>query len=475
MLDTHQPDLVRLIPPETPLGSFGLLRAVIRNPLEALPRAVFDQPIFRQSLLGRERVFVSDPVLIQQVLLTQAEAFGKSEAMRRALGPALGDAILTADGERWRWQRRAVAPIFRHDRLQSFLQPMLDAAARTRDRWLALPPGSPIELSHEMMRTTFDIIVETMLSGHGAIDAGRVEQGITDYLASTGWCIALALAKAPAWTPYPGRRRAARSRDYLRAELLRLVAERRRLGSERQDLIALLLAARDPESRHAMDDRDIADNLLTFITAGHETTALALTWAFYLLAKHPEEEARLLEEIEGITHGGALQPDQVESLTCTRQAIQETLRLYPPAPIIARTPIRDVELAGEHIAPGTPVYVPVYAVHRHSSLWNAPDRFHPHRFAPEATHTRHRYAWLPFGAGPRICIGQSFAMTEATVILATLLPALRLRPPEGFAPGLQMRITLHPSPGMPMRVVPRCPMGLAEPTKLRQASRHREG
>ncbi|HEY8613044.1 MAG TPA: cytochrome P450 [Roseomonas sp.] len=452
MPDAHQPDLVRLALPEVPLGSFALLRAVIRNPLEAIPREAFERPMARCAVLGRERVFVTGPDLVQQVLLTEAEAFAKSEALRRSLSPALGEAILTADGERWRWQRRTVAPIFRPDRVKSFLQPMLDAANRTRDRWLALPSGNTVELGHEMMRTTFDIIVETMLSGHAAIDVARVEKGITDYLESTGWAIALAMVKAPAWTPYPGQRRAARARDYLRDELLRLVTERRRLGSEHEDLIALLLAARDPETGQAMDDRDIADNLLTFISAGHETTALALTWAFYLLAKHPPEEERLLAEIAGVTGGGPLEPAHVAALPRTRQAIQEVLRLYPPAPISARKAIREVEIGGYRVAPGTHVNIPVYATHRLAWIWPDPDRFDPDRFDPAAVKARHRYAWVPFGAGPRICIGLGFALDEATAILATLLPALRLRSPEGFDPGLQMRITLRPAHGMPMRV-----------------------
>jgi len=452
MPDPHPSQLARLLAPDPPPRGLGLLRAVIRNPLEAIPRAVLERPLVRQTVLGRDRLFVTEPDLIQAVLLTHADAFGKSDAMRRALSPALGDAILTADGERWRRQRRAVAPIFRHDRLRAFLLPMLGAAARTRDRWLALPPGSAVEMGHEMMRTTFDIIVETMLSGHGAIDVARVERGITDYLASTGWAIALALARAPAWTPYPGRRRAARARDGLRAELLRLVEERRRLGSEREDLIALLLAARDPETGEAMDDRDIADNLLTFITAGHETTALALTWTFHLLDRHPAEEARLLEEIAAATGGGPARPEHLAALPRTRQAIHEALRLYPPAPIIARTALRPVRIGEEAVAPGTTVLIPVLATQRRADLWPEPDRFDPDRFHPDAVKARHRYAWIPFGAGPRICIGLTFATEEAVAILATLLPAVRARTAPGFDPGLAMRITLRPAQGMPMRL-----------------------
>ncbi|MFT8246237.1 cytochrome P450 [Roseomonas sp. BN140053] len=444
--------------PVAPLSPLRLLRTVLRNPMEAIPAATLTEPIVQQGVFSYRRVFVMAPELVGQVLTAEADAFVKAEAMQRALKPALGEAILTADGERWRWQRRAAAPIFRHERILGFLPEMLTAAGRTRDRWLALPAGQPVDLGHEMMRTTFDIIVDTMLSGRGDIDVDRVEQGITDYLGATSWAIALAMLHAPAWTPHPGRRRAERARDYLRDELLRLATARRGAdpaghgpeGEERRDLISLLLQAQDPDTGQAMDDQDVADNLLTFITAGHETTALALAWSFYLLALHPAVEARVLAEIAAVTGGGPLRPDHVPALTYVRQVIQEAMRLYPPAPIVARTAQRDVRLGDLPVRAGTPVYIPVYSVHRHRTLWEEPDRFDPDRFRPELAKARHRYAFLPFGAGPRICIGASFATLEAVAILATLLPALRLSLAGNTAPGLQMRITLRPSPGLLM-------------------------
>jgi len=204
-----------------------------------------------------------------------------------------------------------------------------------------------------------------------------------------------------------------------------------------------------------MDDRAIADNLLTFITAGHETTALALCWSLYLLATHPEAEARVLREIAAVTGGAPLAPEHVPKLGYTRQVIQEALRLYPPAPIVARTAQRDLQLGGVAVRAGTPVYIPVYSVHRHRTLWEDPDRFDPDRFAPDRVKGRHRYSFLPFGAGPRICIGASFATLEAVAILATLLPAFRLTPAEGYRPELLMRITLRPSPAMRMLPSPR--------------------
>jgi cytochrome P450 len=218
----------------------------------------------------------------------------------------------------------------------------------------------------------------------------------------------------------------------------------------RNDLVTLLLQARDPETGQSMTDREIADNLITFITAGHETTALALTWTFYLLSLYPEAEARIRAEIESVTGGGALAAEHIDQLAYTRQVISEAMRLYPPAPVVVRTAMRDLQLGDEPVEKGTLVYVPIYAVHRHEKLWHKPDSFDPDRFRPEIVKGRHRYAYLPFGAGPRICIGMSFALIEATVILAELVRATSLRLRPDYVPELKMRITLRPAAGMPM-------------------------
>ena len=436
--------------PEKRVWPFGTIRTIVRNPIEAWPRRIYTDALVRRRFMAQDAVFVSDPDLIRQVLVDQNDAFTKSEAMRRSLEPALGDALLTAEGARWKWQRRTAAPIFRHDRILGFVPAMIAAAQRTRDRWLATPAGGEIEVGREMMRTTFEIILETMLSGRGDMDVAKVETGITRYLDSTSWVIALTLLRAPHWLPYPGRRQAERSRDYLRSETLRIVAQRRASGEARNDLITLLLEAKDPDTGQTMTDREIADNLITFITAGHETTALALTWTFYLLSIHPEAEARIRDEIEAVTAGGPLCTEHVDALSYTRQVISESMRLYPPAQVVVRTATRDLQLGPEPIAEGTLVYVPIYAVHRHEKLWDDPDRFDPDRFRPEAVKARHRYAYLPFGAGPRICIGMSFALIEATVILAELVRATSLRLRPGYDPALKMRITLRPAQGMPM-------------------------
>lgn len=428
------------------------LAALVRNPLRALPPEIYHESVVYSQLAGRTRILLADPALIQEALVRNADALVKGQDLQRALSPALGEGLLTADGPHWRWQRQSVATAFRPDALRELLPTMLAAAEVTRDRWLA--PGAPaeIDIGHEMMRTTFDIIVETMMSGAAGIDVAKVEQGITDYLAPTGWVLALSNINAPQWLPYPGRSRARAASAYLRSVITAMVADRRSKGEDRKDLVAMLLHAVDPETGRQMNDGEIADNLLTFVTAGHETTALGLAWTFHLLAQHPEIEARVLAEIEAVTGGGPVLAEHVGNLGYTRQVFSEAMRLYPPAPIITRTASREFVLDGRVVPAGTVILVPIYAVHHHATLWAEPQRFNPERFAPSESAGRHRYAYMPFGAGPRVCIGNGFANLEAVSILAVLLRSLRLRNVDAQSPEPVMKITLRPMQKIRMRI-----------------------
>lgn len=445
---------VRVKVAEAPLGLVRYFRTLIRNPLETLPQIIFEKKLAHGYILGRGMTLVSDPELVRQILVEDVETFVKPDEMKAVLA-ALGDGILTAGGAKWRWQRRTAAPLFRPDQVSLFVPAMIETAEATAVRWRELPPGSRIDLDHEMMRITFDIIVETTLSGRSGINIDRVGRAITDYLDRTTWVLALAMLRAPAWAPFPGRARFRAARDYLRSSVESIVRERRAGGAPRDDLIQRLLAAEDAETGRRMDDAEITDNLLTFIAAGHETTALTLTWTFYLLSLHPEAEAGILAEIERVTGGGPLNAPHLGELAFTRQVLSEAMRLYPPAPMITRRVARDTRLGEQEVKVGEVVGIPIYAIHRHRALWDEPDAFRPERFEPEAARARHRFAYMPFGAGPRICIGMGFAMTEATAVLATLVRAFRLRLAEGHVPAPKMRVTLRPEGGMPMRLEPR--------------------
>ena len=432
-----------------------LIRAVARNPLDALPPEVFHRPVVDGwGPLGRA-LHVTDPDLIQEVLVRRSDVWAKTPLNRRILGPTLGEGLLVAEGAHWRRQRRAAAPVFQPARLGMLLPAMLQAARNTRDRWLAAS-GEVLNLNHETMRTTFDIILATMLSGPGAVDPAQFEQDMSDTLGPVSWQLAVALLGLPEWAPYPGRMRARRGGRRLREATRRLVQARRQAGLETQDLLTLLEAALDPETNQRLSDEELVDNLLTFIAAGHETTALGLAWTLHLLAAHPRIEAHAVAEIEAVTGGAEVEPEHLDRMSYVRQVFCEAMRLFPPAPIISRGALQATELAGASVPAGQVVVIPVYAVHRHHSLWSAPDTFDPDRFAPEASRDRHRFAFMPFGGGPHVCIGSGFAMQEAVAILAVLLQRLKLRPVETASdPKAMMRVTLRPFPEIQMHVAER--------------------
>ncbi|WP_246704092.1 cytochrome P450 [Rhizobium sp. P38BS-XIX] len=440
--------------PLTPRSMPHVLLSLIRNPLDALPPEIFREPIIFTRMGGKMRVYLADPELIYQTLVRNSDALGKGEDVRRLLGPALGDGILTSDGAHWKWQRQSVAGAFRHEKLLELQPAMIAAAERRRDLWQS-HQNDTLDLCQEMMRTTFDIIVETMMSGGDGIDVDKVERNITNYLKPTGWKFALGLVGAPNWMPHPGREKAKAAVLFLRATLAKVIAERRRSGIERSDLVSMLLGASDPETGRTMNDEEIIDNLMTFITAGHETTALGLAWTLHLLARHPAYQAKLFDEIVNVTGGNPLRADHVGKLTYARQVFSEAMRLYPPAPIISRAAVRDFTLAGYTIPAGTIIYVPIYAVHRHASLWEEPLVFEPERFEPEAAKARHRFAFMPFGAGPRVCIGNGFAMMEAVAILAVLLQKFRVTGSSEPSPKPIMKVTLRPMHPLPIHLVER--------------------
>lgn len=440
----------RVAPPDKPLSTLRYLRTVVRNPLEVWPEAIYRDRLYEDRFMGQHTLFVIDPDLVKQMLIDEPERYVKSEMMKRLLAPALGDGMLNADGASWRRQRRIVAPIFRPDRIASYVGTMLTAGEREADRLAALPDGATVQLSHEMMQTTFEVVAETILTGAERLDIPAVEKAIGDYLGGTGWVVAWSQLGLPQGFPYPGKRRVTRARDYLRRITAEMVAERRREGS-RPDLVQALIDARDEETGEGINDTEIVDNLLTFIAAGHETTALALTWSLYLLSLDRAAEAKVLAEIERAGGADNLRPEAVAGLTYTRQVVEEALRLYPPAPSILRQPVGKGTIGGVVVDEKTSIFIPIYAIHRHRALWSEPDRFDPDRFAPDKAKARHRFAYLPFGGGPRVCIGMGFSLLETVAILAKILPRFSFTA-VGEPPVPVAQITLRPKTRMPMLI-----------------------
>jgi cytochrome P450 len=449
------PDFLPFEPPSQSLGLRGL-PTLWRNYIESFPRAAYEQGVTRTTGVGSELILVCDPALIAEILVEKADAFRRDPATRRSFSPVIGEASLfLAEGADWRWQRRAVAPIFRHETLLSFVPAFAAMAERQVQRWRATAGEATVDAAAALTRTTFDIIVETMLGGSASLDADRYSRALTLNFETMPWHLIYAIFALPEWLPYPRRRRALKARDFLHADVLRIVEERRAAKHARADLLDLLLSARDPETGRSMSADEAMKNLITFITAGHETTAVALTWTLWLIAKDQSVQARVFDEVSAVAGRDPIGAAQVEELSFCRQVIYEAMRLYPPAAVIARQPKAAMTLGGMQIAADARVHIPVFALHRNVRLWDLPNAFEPDRFAPDKVKARPRYAFLPFGGGPRVCIGASFAMTEAAVILATLVRALRFFPVAGHKPKPVARVTLRPAAGMPLRVAAR--------------------
>jgi len=449
------PDLVPFAPPARPIVGLSGLLAFRRNYIETFPRAAYEQGTTRITTGLIDTLLLCDPALIQEMLVDRADMFMRDQPSQRALAPVLGESsLLLAEGAEWRWQRRAAAPIFRHETLLSFVPAIAEIAARQVERWRQAG-DAPVEANSAMIRTTLDIIVGTMLGGAANLDVDAYGRALSQVLEGAQWLAMFAMLSLPRWVPFPGWWRTMRARNYLRREMQRILAARRAQASSHPDLLDLLLAARDAETGRHMTDAELLTNLLTFINAGHETTAVALTWTLWLVARDAAVQDQLVDEVRTVAGEAAIQPGHIEGLVLCRQVIQEAMRLYPPVPALARQSRVAVTLGEHHIDPATNVVVPIFALHRHERLWDNPATFAPGRFAPEAAKGRARYAYLPFGAGPRVCIGSSFAMLEATVILAVLVRAFRLHAVPGHKPKPIARVSLRLQDGMKLRVEPR--------------------
>ena len=436
-------------PPDAPLPYFHALWKLLDNPIEAWPRAVYEEPYFLRGDDKQWFLYATDPAMLKDILLDKVDAFPKDWMFDRVTKPALGEGLLTAQGEHWRWQRRAAAPGFRPDNVAAMTPVMVQAAEAALGRWRDMGEGARLDIATEMTGITFQVILDTMLSGGEGIDVPAAARKITDYLETLGKVTPADLLQWPLWTRVALAPRGYRAMVYLKAVVDRMVA-RRRKEAERGDLVDLLMQAQDPETGRRMDDALLRDNLLTFIGAGHETTALALTWSLYLLGRDPQTADRVRAEVAAVAGDASLTHDQVERLTFTRQVVQESMRLYPSLPLMSRMCGQDTEAGGLAVKKGTFVFIPIYALHRHRRLWRDPDVFDPDRFAPEESAGRHRFAYLPFGGGPRVCIGQTFALTEAVAILATLVRGATLEPDPGHRIRPLVRVSMRPQGGMPM-------------------------
>ncbi len=436
-----------------PLPLLRFLATFVRNPLETLTQSTYHDDITVVRRNGRTTLWVTSPSLIEEILLKQHESFPKTQIERRIFESTLGNGILTANGHDWRWQRRSAAPLFRHQELLDHVPAMSAAAEAQLRRWRTDALGDVRPVDRDMTDTTFDVFTRTILAGADPRHGEAIKEASARYLSWISWDVAWALVGVPRWVWHPGTLPTRRGAHQLRQAVARIIADRRTRSSEEgHDILGRLLAARHPDTGAPMPDELLIDNLLTFIEAGHETTAKALTWTLYLLARSPHWQRRIREEINTVCGKEPVSAAHIEGLTQTTAVLKESMRLYPPASVLTRETAGPVELGGVHLEKGAVVIIPIYAVHRHRKLWDDPDRFDPLRFTPQAEATRHRAQFLPFGFGPRTCIGMSFAMLEATAILATLVRGAHFAWDGKHLPQPVSRVTLQPSGGMPLAV-----------------------
>jgi cytochrome P450 len=437
-----------------PLHRF--LAEFVRNPLRIVPEAAYEEWIVVRRRHGRRKAaWITNPAFIEDILVKNTGAARKSDMEKRVLGQTLGSGVLTSDGAAWRWQRRTMAPLFRAQDIQTYVPAMALAASEQVERWREQGSGWK-RIDRDMTRTAFAIIARTMLAGGESPETGTIEKATERYLSRVSWVLAYAVLNLPLWLPHPGSLEMHRSARQLR-DSVRSIIGRRRAGmardeDESRDLLSRLLEARDSESGDPMSDTQLIDNLLTLLEAGHETTAKALTWTLYLLARSPEWQAALRAEVTRAAGIETITAAHLPSLPLLHQVLKESMRLYPPAPSMARIFTEPVTLAGERFSPGDMVIFPIFCIHRHRRLWPDPDCFDPERFSPEREKPYPRTQYMPFGAGPRICIGGAFAMTEAATLLATFIRAAQFDWDGKHEPEPVSRVTLRPRGGMRLLV-----------------------
>jgi cytochrome P450 len=450
------PVLPAPVPPRGRMPFFKFLRTLPDNTIATFAQEAYEQDIVERKLFGRHMFIINDPAAIKQVLIDNVANYEKTEIVRRVLEPGLGKGLITLEGETWRRHRRTMAPAFDHRSIAAFTPVMTEAAEELLGAWNQLGAGACTDVAEDMMEVTLKIISRTMFSSDsddimtvmsGA--AGRYQAEIRPNI--------LDLLGFPLWLAAFGRKNAADLVfDEFDTVIDRLIETRARdPANGPKDLLGRLIAARDEQTGGGMSAQEVRDHVITIFMAGHETTAMAMTWAWFLLSQHPAVEAKLYAELDSVLGGRSPSQEDLAKLTYTRMVIEETMRIYPTVPAMEREAMADDTLAGRRIPKGSTVMIVPWVLHRHEKLWPNPGRFDPERFSAEQSATRPRFIYLPFGGGRRICIGAAFSLAEATILLATLAQRYRLQLAPGHRVEPQGLITLRPRHGMKMLLNPR--------------------
>lgn len=440
--------------PDRPLGSLSTLLAIQRNPIELWCKADFERPVSIGRTIFGLRGAAHDPAAVRRIFLDNAANYRKDDLQLRILRPGLGNGLLTSEGEDWRFQRRALAPLFSPRQITEFAPAVHRVGRAAVERMALRRDGAVADVSQVMSRMTLEVLEQTLFSQGLGREPSAFQRAVTSYFETIGRVDPLDLLGAPAFLPRIRRRRGRGALEFFDSAVDAIIDKRRTLldrGAEApHDLLTLLMSAKDPENGRGIADVDVRANIVTFINAGHETTANGLTWTLFLLSQSPEWRERAEADADqAFDADGSVATERCEIL---RAVFEEALRLYPPAAMLARQAVADDELAGVHIPAGAVITVSPYVLHRRRGLWGHPDAFDPSRFLGDERDRIDRFAYIPFGAGPRVCIGMAFAMQEGIILLAHLLRAFRFDLVDGHVVVPLQRVTLRPRGGMKMHV-----------------------
>lgn len=428
-----------------------MLPAIRRNPTGVFMSAALRHGEVVYFKVGpRHGFLITNPGDVRHVLQDNARNYHKSPLYEK-LRVALGNGLLTSEDDFWLRQRRIAQPAFHRQRIATLAGVMAASASEMAAEWETLASaGRPVDIAEEMMRLTRTVVLRTLLGADLGPMGGRVDQAwtvINQHIGESFWSLGLF-----DMVPSARQRRYAAARAVLRDAVDYVISQRRNHPDDSADLLSMLMSARDADTGEAMTDDQLRVEVTTFLLAGQETTSLVLTWTWFLLSQHAAVRRRLEEEVDGALEGRRPEYADLAGLPYTRMVIDEAMRLYPPAWGFSRQALGDDELGGFHLPRGWLAFVVPYVIHRLPAFWEDPEAFDPERFLPERSAARPKFAYLPFGAGPRQCIGNQFALIEAPLVLATLAQHYRLRLAPGHTVEPWPLITLRPRFGMPMIV-----------------------
>ena len=420
------------------------------NPPEYFRVMNHDKLEFRRSWLSYWTL-TSDPDVVQHVLLTNSQNYRKSLLTRLLLEPPLGKyTLFTSEGERWKQQRRLAAPAFAVRSIERFAPLMIEESHRLLQKWDQYPDvGHEIKVQSEMADVTLKIIMRAMFSRESE-DSHSMEIAHAVHKFARVRVQMIDLLGLPKWVPRMSNFRLRSAKKLLNDTAKGIILERRRSGEQKNDLLGLLMASVDEQTGRGMTVAQLQDEVRSYFIAGYETTATTLTWVFYVLHRYPDVEAKLHEELDTVLNGRMPELSDLVNLPYSLQVIQETMRLYTVIPSIGREAIAEDEINGTRIPKRAVIQVNIWLMHRDPRLWDEPEKFIPERFASGKSPGRHRFSYLPFGGGPRICIGSKFSLLEAQLILASVAQFWRLKASDDYVLEPFGQIVLQPKDGLPM-------------------------